>query len=86
MIEIKRDGCQVVLHFDLDVPTYETRVFPLSFGCGSGGEVYAGLLARAMQESFGDRVAAARRDAYEQGWKEAKAKRSKAEWFSRLLK
>lgn len=84
MIEIKRDGGRVVLHFDLAIPTYDVRSVPMSYNCG--GEVYAGLLTQAMRDALGNTVAAARRAAYEQGWKDAKGKRAKEDWFPRVLK
>lgn len=45
----------------------------------------ASLLREALQEKFSDRVKTARRDAYAQGWRDAKAKRKRETWFAGWL-
>lgn len=50
-------------------------------------QYYSGLACSAMKQQMGDALAQIRREAYEQGWKEAKAhKGGKTEWFSRWWK
>lgn len=83
MINFKRDGKKAVVRIDLSVPEYEERSFPFAFNCD--GEVYAGLLTRAMRTAFSDAVKAARKEGYDQGWKDAKAKRASCSWFKGSL-
>lgn len=83
MINFKRDDKDAVVTLDLAVPTYDERVFSFKFGCGS--EVYAGLLTEAMRKAFGNAVQAARREAYNDGWRDAKAKTAKRDWFGRNI-
>jgi hypothetical protein len=48
---------------------------------------YAALACYQMQNELGSALQAMRQDAYEQGWKDAKAhKGGKCEWFSRNFK
>lgn len=42
----------------------------------------ARLLANAVLEAFNHAMKRVRREAYEQGWRDAKAKRRKEDWFS----
>lgn len=83
MLAIVRDNSDVIVKLDLHVPTYETRVFGFTFKCGN--EVYAGLLTQAMREAVSDALMAARKQAYDQGWADAKAKRAKQTWFRRTI-
>lgn len=83
MIALKRDGKDVVLSFDADIPFYDTRRFEFTFHTGQ--ETYAGLLTSHLREKLGDAMEAARREAYEKGWTDAKAKRTKDTWFRRNL-
>jgi hypothetical protein len=83
-LRVRRDGSDVEVSISSHIPTWEERVFPFSFNCGN--EAYAGFLTKHIQDVIGNAVANARREAYEQGWKDAKAKRVKNDWFSRVLK
>ena len=76
MIEIKRDGQNVDLKFELSVPLYEVRIF--TFHWDAGSEWAAGLLASAMRTAFSDAVRAARKEEYEAGWKDAKSHKAGA--------
>lgn len=49
-------------------------------------EAYAKLLTHNMRENMHASIADIRRAAYESGWKDAKAKNKKKEWFSRMWK
>ena len=82
MIKIFRNDKDVCLDFTVKVPTH-TLVWDYHFTWACANDVYAGFLANAMENQLGDRLAAIRAEAYEQGWKDAKAKRHKASWFSR---
>jgi hypothetical protein len=83
MIHILRDGQFAVLHFDLRIPTWETRSYPLRFNCG--GEAYAGLLTAAMNKELEDTVRQLRSEAYAEGWADAKAKKVRANHFNSYL-
>lgn len=82
-VTINRKGQDVELWLDAFIPNYDSRRFGFTFHCG--GDVYAGLLTEHLRKRLGNLVEEARREAYEQGWKDAKAKRSKSDWFSRTL-
>ncbi len=76
---ITRQGKQVALAVTVNIPFYDDRMFTLEWNCDS--EVYAGLLADAMQRQTKETLKAIRREAYNEGWRDAKAKRKKATWF-----
>lgn len=76
---IKRDGNHVALSVTIDIPFYNATYFTFIWNCESG--VYAGLLADAMQRQTKETLKTIRREAYGQGWRDAKAKRKKATFF-----
>ena len=84
MIKIFRNDKDVCLDFTLKVPTH-TLVWDYHFTWHCADAVAAGFITHAMDKQLGDRLAAIREEAYEQGWKDAKAKRHKNTWFSRRL-
>jgi len=72
--------------FGFPVPTDETKSFVLTLPCSE--EWSTELLRRYYIEKLGDAIARARLEAYDQGWKDAKAKgrrRNSTNDFSRLL-
>jgi len=80
-IHFSRDGTQAVAKVTLTIPTYDARVFPMVFECGS--EVYAGLLVEAMNAALQNEVETIRRDEYEAGWNDKTSrKRPKRGWFA----
>ena len=83
MIEFKRDGTRAIATIEVAVPFYDARVFYMSFECSS--EAYAGLLTNLLKETVGEAVRLAREEAYEKGYKDAKAKRGKNKWFRERL-
>ncbi len=58
-------------------------VWKFSNNCGN--RYYAGLAADALQNQFQDMLCAIRQDAYEDGYKDAKAKRKRKDCFSGCL-
>jgi len=42
---------------------------------------FAAFVVRAMQEQLGNKIKEIREDAYNEGWRDAKAKRAKKKWF-----
>lgn len=49
-------------------------------------ELFAQLLANQLDRQLSDKMKAIRREEYEKGWKDAKGHKTKANWFSPLLK
>ena len=83
MITVARTETEVTLFLVIAVPNYEKRTF--TFVCKAGNEAYAGFLAEAARNAMCDFVQKCRQDEYECGWRDAKAKRTKKDWFSRWL-
>lgn len=79
MISFKRDGSTVGIAVTVQVPNYDGRVYHTQWN--AGGEAYAGFLSAAMNEQMREALRNIRKEAYEQGWKDAKAKRTKENWF-----
>ena len=80
MLTVKRDGTKAVLAVTLPVPFYEDRVFSMIFDAYY--VEYSSFLCSAIDLALRDALKKARKDAYEQGYKDAKAKRRKETWFS----
>lgn len=54
-----------------------------NFKFSTSDELYAALLTNALNQQFDTLAKEIKRDAYEQGWADAKAKKSKEQYFSR---
>lgn len=84
MITFERNGekscTQVQCRVNGALPEIEKSVFLFSFVCGQ--EYAAALLVRHLNETFLKQVQLIKSEAYERGWKDAKAKRGKQTWFS----
>jgi len=83
MLNFFREDTRVKISFDVKIPKRDDRVYTFYWECGD--ENYAGLLADCIEREFDRRVMKARAEAYEQGYKDAKAKRAKRTWFSCIL-
>lgn len=79
MIRFYREDNSVKCEVDLDVPQYERRTFYFYWGCNS--PVFAGLLAAAFTTAMQDALEKIRRQAYEEGARDAKAKTRKRKFF-----
>lgn len=79
-LKIFREGSEVCisLHVVMAGPTFTWR-------WNAGTEWAATLLLRAIREQLGDGMTEARAEAYAEGWRDAKAKRAKQQWFSGRL-
>lgn len=77
-IEIKETKVRVIV--DTKYPIESRYVF--SFDTGNAD--FAALLAENMNEKMRNDLEKIRRDTYEQGWKDAKAKKAKERYFSRM--
>lgn len=80
MIEITRDDqkVKVLLHSGVLNTKY---IF--TWNCNDA--VYAELLRDAFEKKFGDEIERVRKEEYERGFKDARAKRARASWFKRWL-
>lgn len=83
MIEIKRSGTQLVISAEIFIGTVGDRTYEATWEAGS--EAYAGLIRSEIQRNLERRLERIRREAYAQGWKDAKAKRAKKTLFSGQL-
>lgn len=81
MITIERDDkiCRVKLQ---DGPL--GYIFPFEYTCDN--KFYAELLTRHFDKILDERIEAVRKEEYDRGYKDGRAKRGKASWFSCLLK
>ena len=82
MITLTRDGTKVVLRFDTTVQVDRPAIL---FTWNAGTELFAALLTRQVASDLSDAMVAARREAYNQGWADAKSKRAKQGWFPGVL-
>ena len=80
MVNITSDGTRVHLSMTIGMGDDRPR-----FSFDAGSILAAKCIARCMREAFETTVRIARRDAYEQGWRDAKAKRAKSKHFSGWL-
>jgi len=76
---VKREDSKVRIRVDIEVPGEGRVYYMLSIELGN--RFYAAFVADAIREQFNDHMARVRREAYEAGWKDAKAKRRKQKWF-----
>lgn len=82
MFTFERDGTSLKLQ--VEAKTYiAKRWYSFSWQCTD--EIYADLLVKNFQEHLSNRLQGIRRSAYEEGWKDAKAKKKKETWFAGWL-
>ena len=79
MLTFSRDGQQVKIAVLVDVPLRVSHLFLCYWDCED--ENYAGLLAAEMHDQFSKKIEAVKREAYDRGWRDAKAKRVKETYF-----
>lgn len=82
MIEIFRDGESVVLTIEHGLGV-EIKAMRFDWKCR--GELEAAALASCLREHLRQRIEAVRREEYESGHRDGRAKRAKATWFWRTL-
>lgn len=78
MIDIKREGTFVKVVVDSQWPISGQY----SFQWDTGRNDFACLLSENLKNKMVRDIERMRRDAYNQGWKDAKAKAKKETWFS----
>jgi hypothetical protein len=79
MIQITRDGSKIVITVRGQHPVASTDFIAT---CNLNDENYAKLATDNLQRHLWATLTVIRERAYEQGWKDAKAHRRKANWFS----
>jgi hypothetical protein len=76
-VEVRRNGSQVEIKVTVNNGT------GFVFAWNTGAEWSAMLLRDAVAVAIADRLETIRKQAYEDGWKDAKAKRARSQWFER---
>lgn len=79
MINFTRKGTQVIAEIETDIEI-AARCFNLGYTCSD--EVYACLLVRNWEKKLRSSLQEIRRRAYDEGWKDSKAKTAKQTWFA----
>lgn len=79
MINITREGTTVLVKVRCNRNGY---TYNASYECGSGREDYAILLREALADGLFNTIRNARSEAYDQGFKDAKKKTRRQDWFS----
>ena len=80
VIDVTQDKDNVVVNVYYPVPGNGT--WHISFRNNmAGGVSHAGFIAKAMNDNVRDNLERIRRTAYEEGWKDAKAKDRKRQFF-----
>lgn len=79
MMNFSRKGTEVTAEIEANVGV-EKRFF--TFTINLSDDVYAYMLRENFQTKMSRALQTIREEAYEQGWKAAKAKRARATWFS----
>jgi len=87
MIRINRDNEKVVLLFDTDLPhdCKGSTTVAWDFRVTTPAPYYAQLVTDYYRDRLRSEMQRIRREAYEEGWADAKAKRKKQDWFSGSL-
>ena len=84
IIEIKRKDNAVILNITVYIPYECERIFTFTWDTEASWS--AGLLTSAMKTALETRITAIREEAYQDGWRDAKAKKGgKRTWFSGRL-
>lgn len=87
ILYVKRDNDKVVITIETDLPNNcdGTITTALPFTWQLSQPYLADLLVRYIRDRIKTAVSDARRESYEQGWKDARSKKQKADWFSGVL-
>jgi len=87
MLEIRRDNTAVIIRVETDLPhdCAGTITGNITFKFDMSAPSWAELLTRYLRDRLAYEVRKIRREAYEQGWKDAKSKNRKQDWFSEWL-
>ena len=83
MININKHGTTVKVSIETGLIASSSDVL-LYWECGN--DVFAELLTNQLRKKLADRIQAIRQEEYEQGWKDAKAKKRKRTWFASVMR
>ena len=83
MFEIKRDHNTIKIVLNYNIP-YGTS-WESSFSSTYDNQHYAELVFAQLRDAIANRFETVRQEAYEQGWKDKSAKRTKCTWFSSVI-
>ena len=78
MIAISRDGTKVKI--TLDPNMWNGKTMDVHWDCGS--DWYAQLLTQRLRDLLFEKLRQIRAEAYQQGWKDKSAHKTKQDWFS----
>ena len=84
MIRLYRDKNFVTIHLSTDLKTEGGADTSFIFRYICSDTQYADLLHRYLRDRLDTAAYKLQREAYEQGWRDARAKKAKRDWFSRL--
>lgn len=84
MIQIDRHETKVRLRIEHGLLSANGSELWLYWECDK--EMFAELMENKLRKKLEDRIEAIRKEEYERGWKDAKAKRRKAIWFASVLR
>ena len=79
MINAKATKDGVTLGIEINIPGHKTWTY--NFRWTTNDEAYSQLLTNQINEDVKKNLKVIRREAYNEGWKDAKAKRKKESWF-----
>ena len=80
MIEFVKDGLEARIKITSFFNWIGDRVYTMKWNCNDSE--YASLLTKRFQDTMEEKLRTIRHEAYEAGWKDAKAKKARETWFS----
>lgn len=83
MFSIGRDGCKVTISV---MPAYPIHGWTFHFSYTAEQEWGAVMLTENLRDKQGTELRRIREEAYQRGWKDAKAHRTKEKWFQSVWK
>jgi len=84
MIQVKRDNGKVTIEVEtgLAFDCAGTKITTLAFEWNVAHPYLADVLRRYVKKLLSDAISKTRQEYYEAGWRDAKSKQKKADWFS----
>lgn len=79
MIQVTRNGTKTQIQVESGYPL-QSGYYYFNYDCGN--EEFARLLADHFERKLIDRIDAIRKEEYNRGYKDGRAKRAKATWFA----
>jgi len=82
MIIFKRDDKNLMVSISSEL-TPKANIYNLSWGCGD--DCYADLLQKHLNELLRKKITQARKESYEEGYKDGKSHKTRQTWFKNWL-